>query len=72
MSYPDFLLDKRVLSRNIAKGLVEKKAYDAHIEALPDVEDNSEPCVPEEPEAATEATGGGEEAAAETAPAGEA
>lgn len=50
MSYPDFLLDKRVLGRNIAKGLVDKKVYDEHLEALPDVEANSEPCGPYEPE----------------------
>jgi hypothetical protein len=64
MSYPDFLLDKRVLNRNIAKGLVDKKAYDKHLKALPDVEDNAEPCVPDEPE---EATAEGQEAAGDGA-----
>jgi hypothetical protein len=64
MSYPDFLLDKRVLQRNIAKGLVEKKAFDEHLAALPDVEDNAEACAPEEPEEKAE---GADEGAAEEA-----
>lgn len=52
MSYPDFLLDKRVLDRNIAKGLVDKKSLDKHFKSLPDVADNAEQCEP--PEAAAD------------------
>ncbi|HJL15093.1 MAG TPA: hypothetical protein RMH99_05525 [Sandaracinaceae bacterium LLY-WYZ-13_1] len=54
MSYPDFLLDKRVVERNIAKGLVDRKEYEKHLGALPDVEDNAEACTPDEPEEAAE------------------
>ena len=46
MSYSDFLLDKRVVHRNIAKGLVDKKLWDKHLAGLPNVEKNSEPCSP--------------------------
>ena len=47
MAYPDFLLDKRVLHRNIAKGLVDKGAYEKQVKDLPDVEDNAEACTPD-------------------------
>ena len=47
MAYPDFLLDKRVVHRNIAKGLVDMKTLSAHLKGLPDVESNAEPCTPE-------------------------
>ncbi|MCA9530547.1 MAG: hypothetical protein KC543_10460 [Myxococcales bacterium] len=36
------LFDKRVVERNIAKGLVTPEAVSAHLGALPDVEDNTE------------------------------
>lgn len=46
MSYPDFLLDKRVLDRNMAKGLLDNKAIEKHHASLPDVADNAERCSP--------------------------
>lgn len=46
MSYADFLLDKRVVHRNIAKGLVDKKQWEKHLSGLPNMEKNSEPCAP--------------------------
>lgn len=49
MSYPDFLLDKRVVIRNIGKGLVDKKELQKVLKALPDREANSEYCQPPEP-----------------------
>lgn len=49
MSYPDFLLDKRVIIRNIGKGIVDKKELDKVLKALPDREANSERCSPPEP-----------------------
>ena len=45
MSYPDFLLDKRVVQRNIAKGIVKKKEYEKLLGKLPDVAANAEAAV---------------------------
>ena len=38
---PESLVDRRVIERNIAKGLIEKKDYDKHLESLPDVAENA-------------------------------
>lgn len=68
MAIPDFLLDKRVVRRNVDKGLVTKDQLESYIASLPDVEDQSQPCTPDpEPEegaeeAAEGATEGGEAA----------
>jgi len=40
MAYDNFLIDKRVVDRNIAKGLVDGDELKKHIEALPDREQN--------------------------------
>ena len=40
MAYDNFLIDKRVVERNIAKGLVEPEALKRQIDALPDREQN--------------------------------
>jgi hypothetical protein len=40
MAYDNFLIDKRIVERNIAKGLVEPEALKKQIEALPDREQN--------------------------------
>ena len=40
MAYDNFLIDKRVVERNIAKGLVDTEALKKQIEALPDREQN--------------------------------
>lgn len=40
MAYDDFLVDKRVVERNIKKGLVEPEELKRQIEALPDRESN--------------------------------
>lgn len=40
MAYDNFLIDKRVVERNIAKGLVEPELLKQQIEALPDREAN--------------------------------
>jgi len=37
------LLDIRIVERNIAKGLVTRKAYNKYIKDLPDTTDKSEP-----------------------------
>lgn len=42
MSYPEFLIDKRVIQRNIAKGIVDAKEYDKALAKLPDVQNNAE------------------------------
>jgi hypothetical protein len=36
------LIDKRVVERNIKKGLVSREAFDKHLTALPDVADAAE------------------------------
>ena len=43
MAYQDFLIDKRVLQRNIDQGLVEPKQYDKLLGTLPDRADNVAP-----------------------------
>lgn len=40
MAYDNFLIDKRVVQRNIAKGLVDPQVYKQLVEALPDSESN--------------------------------
>ena len=40
MAYDNFLIDKRVVERNIAKGLVDPAEYKKTVEALPDRESN--------------------------------
>lgn len=40
MAYDNFLVDKRVVERNIAKGLVDAAELKRHIESLPDRENN--------------------------------
>jgi hypothetical protein len=40
-SYPEFLIDKRVIERNIQKGIVDSKEYAKGLERLPDVADNA-------------------------------
>jgi hypothetical protein len=40
MAYDNFLIDKRVVERNIAKGLVDADELKRHIEGLPDRESN--------------------------------
>ena len=56
MSHPDFILDKRVLERNIAKGIVTREDYEKALAKLPNVENNAEACAPLAP-----AEGSGEE-----------
>jgi len=40
MAYDNSLIDKRVVERNITKGLVDPQAHKQQIEALPDREAN--------------------------------
>jgi hypothetical protein len=37
------LVDKRVLARNLRKGLLDEKDYDRYVKALPDVADQAVP-----------------------------
>lgn len=46
MSLREDLIDKRIVSRNLRKGLVAEKAYRGYMEALPDISDKAEPLVP--------------------------
>jgi len=75
MPHPDFILDKRVVARNISKGIVSQEDLDESIANLVDVEDNAMPSRAEpepteaeegaEGEAAAEGTEAEAEAAAE-------
>ncbi len=47
MSTPEFLLDKRVVERHIARGLLTRDDVTKAVKSLPDVEANSEACAPE-------------------------
>ena len=38
----DILLDRRIVERNIRKGVVTREDYDRHLQALPDVAANAE------------------------------
>lgn len=40
MAYQDFLIDKRILERNIQKGLVDSEKYGKLVENLPDRAEN--------------------------------
>ena len=40
MAHSNFLIDKRVVDRNIAKGLVDADEYKKEVEGLPDREQN--------------------------------
>jgi hypothetical protein len=37
------IIDKRVVRRNVRKGLLDEKDFDRHIKALPDVADQAVP-----------------------------
>ena len=37
------LFDRRVVERNIDKGLITREEYEEHLESLEDAEDNAEP-----------------------------
>jgi len=47
MSHPDFILDKRVVARNLRKGIITKEDVEKHVAKLTDVEDNAEICQPD-------------------------
>lgn len=42
MAYSDNLIDKRIVGRNIRKGVVSKKDLDKQLAQLPDRADNAE------------------------------
>jgi hypothetical protein len=42
MPYPEFLVDKRVVQRNIAKGLVDPARLEKELTSLPDSQPNAE------------------------------
>jgi hypothetical protein len=50
MAYQDFLIDKRILQRNIDKGLVDPKQYDKLLGTLPDRAENVAPVEVDEDE----------------------
>lgn len=50
MAYPDFLIDKRVLQRNIDKGIVDATQHETRLASLPDRTDNVAPVVVEDEE----------------------
>jgi hypothetical protein len=54
MPYPEFLIDKRVVQRNIAKGLVDPAQLARDRASLPDSQPNAEYVSPAERGAASE------------------
>ena len=44
----DFLYDKRLVERFIARGVLTRKEYQQHLAKLQDVADRAEPLVPDE------------------------
>ena len=40
MEFQDWMYDKRVVRRNIRKGLISREEYEKYLEALPDMSDN--------------------------------
>ena len=48
MAYQDFMIDKRIIQRNIDKGLVEPKQYSKLLTSLPDRADNVAVAAPED------------------------
>lgn len=55
MKFQDWMLDKRVIERNIRKKVLGRKDYDKYLKTLPDVEDCiADPDEDEEQEEATE------------------
>jgi len=64
MTYPNRLIDKRVVRRYIDKGMVDKAEYAAIIEALPDMEHNAARVLEDEAVASSEDEQGPDEDAA--------
>lgn len=61
----EMLVDKRIIERNIQKGMLSQGEYTKYLEKLPDAADNAEFVSIEEPEASAEAPeASGEESAA--------
>lgn len=61
----DFLVDKRIVERNMKKGLLGKKEYEQYLKSLADVEENAEVVDLEAEEEAAEGEATEGEAAAE-------
>lgn len=57
--YHPLLIDKRIIERNIHKGLISRNDYQKHLESLPDSGQNAEVVEFEPPE--PEGEGGNEE-----------
>jgi hypothetical protein len=60
MQFQDWMFDKRVLDRNIRKGVIDRGDYAEYLKSLPDVSDNVAPL--EEPEDEADADAEGEDA----------
>ena len=69
MEFQDWMFDKRVLKRNIRKGIVTREDYHEYLDSLEDLVDNvADPDEDEELEGEKAAEDAEEEAAAEEAP----
>jgi hypothetical protein len=55
------LIDKRVVERNIAKGLIDRKQYDKYLADLPDQADKGEVVALEPPPAQADDSGASSE-----------
>ena len=49
MSHPDFILDKRVLERNVAKGILTREEFEKALAKPPTAEDTAGACAPVAP-----------------------
>lgn len=59
MKFQDWMLDKRVIERNIRKKVLTRKDYERYLKSLPDVSDCiADPAEEEEQEEKSEETGG--------------
>lgn len=54
MTFQDWMLDKRVLKRNILNGTITREEYQKYLESLPDMQDNIAEDDEEETEGAAE------------------
>lgn len=54
--YHPLLIDKRIVDRNIAKGLIKRKDFEKHLESLADAGENAEMVSFEPPEPSQEAS----------------
>jgi hypothetical protein len=48
MQFQEWMFDKRVLQRNLRRGLISRADYDKFVKALPDASENAAPLLDDE------------------------